>query len=365
MKFFQIKTSSISNRIPQIGSFLLVTCLSAFIILIVLQADNQSDIKSDSTPTVNVYSHRHYDTDQKLFRRFTEITGIKVNVQTASADELITRLETEGPNTKADLLITVDAGRLQRAKERGLLQSKSSKILESNVPEYLRDPEGYWYGLTKRARVIAYSLDRVSEKELSTYEDLADPKWKGRILVRSSENIYNQSLLASIIAVHGEESATEWAHSVVRNMARVPQGGDRDQVKDVAAGVGDIAITNTYYLALLFNGDDERDRQLAQKIGIFFPNQGNRGTHVNVSGAGVTAHSPNSDNAIKLLEFLTDSEAQSLYAKANFEYPVKPGIEWATTLKEWGEFLSDTLNLSILGELNTSSVMVFDRSGWR
>ena len=365
MKFFQIKTSSISYRIAQIGSFLLVTCLSAFIIFIVLQIDNQSDSKSENDHVVNVYSHRHYDTDRKLFRRFTEITGIQVNVQTASADELITRLETEGPSTKADLLITVDAGRLQRAKERGLLQNTSSKVLESNVPAHLRDPEGYWYGLTQRARIIAYSLDTVSEKELSTYEDLADPKWRDRILVRSSENIYNQSLLASIIAVHGEGLATKWAQDVVRNMARTPQGGDRDQVKDIAAGVGDIAITNTYYVALLFNGDDDKDRQLAQKIGIFFPNQNDRGTHVNVSGAGVTVHSPNPENAIKLLEFLTDSEAQSLYAEANFEYPVKPGIEWAATLKEWGEFRSDTLNLSILGELNTRAVMVFDRSGWR
>ncbi len=320
---------------------------------------------SEDAGTVSVYSHRHYDTDQQLFRQFTELTGVRVNVQTASADELITRLETEGASTRADLLITVDAGRLQRAKERNLLRSVDSEVLRANVPAHLRDPEGYWYGLTQRARIIAYSLDRVSRDELSTYEDLADPKWRGRILVRSSENIYNQSLLASLLAVHGEEKATQWARGVVENMARAPQGGDRDQVKEVAAGVGDLAITNTYYVGLLLAGDDEADRELAQRVGIFFPNQGDRGAHVNVSGAGVTAHAPNPENALKLLEFLTDTEAQTGYAEANFEYPVKPGIGWAETLREWGEFRPDTLNLSLLGELNSQAVMVFDRAGWR
>ena len=334
-------------------------------VLAACAGDGQQAAASEDAGVVNVYSHRHYDTDQELFRRFTELTGIQVNLQTASADELITRLAIEGANTQADLLITVDAGRLHRAKARNLLRSTSSELLKSNVPQHLRDPEGYWYGLTQRARVIAYSLDRVSPDELSTYEDLADPKWHGRVLVRSSENIYNQSLLASILAVHGEEVAGEWAEGLVQNMARSPQGGDRDQVKDVAAGVGDVAITNTYYVGLLLNGDDEGDRDLAQKVGVFFPNQDDRGTHVNVSGAGVTTHSPNPENALRLLEFLTDSEAQTGYAEANFEYPVKPGIAWAETLQEWGEFSPDTLNLSILGELNARAVMVFDRAGWR
>ncbi len=314
---------------------------------------------------VNVYSHRHYDTDQELFRRFTEETGIVVNVQTASADELITRLETEGADTEADILVTVDAGRLQRARARGLLGPVSSATLEANVPGNLRDPDGYWYGLTQRGRVIVYAKDRVSPEDLSTYEDLANPKWRGKILVRSSENIYNQSLLASIVAVSGEGAAEQWAEGVVANMARAPQGSDRDQVRDVAAGVGDLAIVNTYYLGLLFNGENERDRSLKDQVGVFFPNQGDRGTHMNVSGAGVTAHSPNPDNALRLLEFLTDTEAQTGYAEANFEYPVKPSIEWAATLKEWGQFRADTLNLSVLGELNAKAVMAFDRAGWR
>ncbi len=350
-----MKRLHVSGLCTVMGVALLAAC----------SGDGQPEGALEDAGVVNVYSHRHYDTDQELFRRFTELTGIRVNVQTASADELITRLETEGASTRADLLITVDAGRLQRAKQRNLLRSASSDVLQSNVPAHLRDPEGYWYGLTQRARVIAYSLDRVSRDELSTYEDLADPRWRGRILVRSSENIYNQSLLASMVAVHGEDAATEWARGVVQNLARAPKGGDRDQVKDVAAGVGDVAITNTYYVGLLLNGDDQGDRELAQKVGIFFPNQDDRGAHVNVSGAGVTAYSPNPENAVRLLEFLTDTEAQTGYAEANFEYPVKPGIPWAETLQEWGEFRPDTLNLSVLGELNARAVMIFDRAGWR
>ena len=335
------------------------------IFLAACSGDSGGDGAPEEFGVVNVYSHRHYDTDQELFRRFTESTGILVNVQTASADELITRLETEGADTEADILVTVDAGRLQRARARGLLRPVSSAILEANVPLNLRDPEGYWYGLTQRGRVIVYAKDRVSPEDLSTYEDLADPKWRGKILVRSSENIYNQSLLASIIAVSGEAAAERWAEGVVQNMARTPQGSDRDQVRDVAAGVGDLAIVNTYYLGLLFNGEDERDRALQDQVGVFFPNQEDRGAHMNVSGAGVTAHSPNPDNALRLLEFLTDTEAQTGYAEANFEYPVKPGIEWAETLNEWGKFRADTLNLSVLGELNVQAVMVFDRAGWR
>jgi iron(III) transport system substrate-binding protein len=335
------------------------------VLLAACSGEGNGGASSSGPGVVNVYSHRHYDTDEELFRLFTEATGIEVNVQTASADELITRLEIEGADTEADVIVTVDAGRLQRAKERNLLRSVSSPLLLSNVPEHLRDPDGYWYGLTQRARIVVYAKDRVSPEDLSTYEDLTDPKWRGKILVRSSENIYNQSLLASMIAVHGDEAAERWAEGIVRNMARPPQGADRDQVRDIAAGVGDLAIVNTYYLGILFNGDDEADRALAGKIGVFFPNQDDRGAHVNVSGAGVTAHSPNPENARRLLEFLTDTRAQTGYAEANYEYPVKPGIAWAETLTEWGDFRQDTLNLSVLGELNARAVMVFDRAGWR
>jgi iron(III) transport system substrate-binding protein len=314
---------------------------------------------------VNVYSHRHYDVDERLFSRFTELTGIRVNVQTASADELITRLENEGADSPADILVTVDAGRLHRAQARGLLQSATSAVLEANVPENLREPDGHWFGLTQRARVIVYHNDRVSPDELSTYEDLADPRWRGRVLIRSSENIYNQSLLASMLAAHGDDVCTEWAAAVVANMAREPRGGDRDQIRAIAAGEGDVAVVNTYYFGRMQNGEDEADREIASQIGVFFPNQAGRGTHVNVSGAGIAAHAPNRANALRLIEFLTGAEAQSVYAEANFEYPVNPGVPAAEALAAWGDFKADGLSLARLGELNRDAVMILDRAGWR
>ncbi len=328
------------------------------------QASNEA--AADAEPgEVNVYSHRHYEADEELFERFSERTGIEVNVVTASADELITRLENEGASSPADVLITVDAGRLHRAEERGLLQPMSSEVLEANIPAALRDPEGYWFGLTRRARLLAYAPERVDPSELSTYMALADDRWNDRLLIRSSENVYNQSLLASIIAAEGEEAAEQWAEGVVENMARSPQGGDTDQVKAVAAGVGDVAVVNSYYVARLMNSEDAEDQRVASAIEVFFPNQEGRGTHVNVSGAGVTAHASNPENAIRLLEFLSGEEAQQLFAEANQEYPVHPDVQPSATLREWGDFEQDSLNLSRLGELNDAAVRIFDRVGWR
>jgi len=335
-----------------------------------------ADAGSDSAPAdaetaaatageVNVYSHRHYEADQQLFDRFTEETGITVNVVTASADELITRLESEGEASPADILMTVDAGRLHRAKTRGLLQTIESDVLDTNVPAPLRDSDGQWYGLTQRARVIFYHPDRVDPSTLSGYGDLADPDMEGRVLIRSSENVYNQSLMASIIAHEGEEAATEWAEGVVRNMARPPSGGDTDQIKAVAAGAGDLAVANTYYAVRLAESDDPEDQRVYEQVAVFFPNQDGRGTHVNVSGGGVTTNAPNRANAIRLLEFLSGPEAQSLFASSNGEYPVLEGVEWSSTLQEWGDFQSDTLDLTRLGELNDTAVRTFDRAGWR
>jgi iron(III) transport system substrate-binding protein len=314
---------------------------------------------------VNVYSHRHYDVDRELFARFTEETGIRVNVVTGSADELITRLETEGGSSPADVLITVDAGRLHRAKERGLLQAVESPTLEAHVPARYRDPEGFWYGLTTRARVLVYARTRVRPEQIPTYESLADPAWRGRVLVRSSENVYNQSLLAALIAEVGEESALRWAQGIAQNLARSPSGGDTDQLKAVAAGAGDVAISNTYYLAKLATSQDAEERRVYDQLAVVFPNQGDRGTHVNVSGAGVTRSAPNRDAAVRLIEFLTADEAQRVYAEGNQEYPVKPGIAMSSVLQAWGEFEADTLPLARLGELNGRAVMLFDRAGWR
>jgi iron(III) transport system substrate-binding protein len=314
---------------------------------------------------VNVYTHRHYDTDQLLFDEFTKETGIQVRVVTASADELITRLEREGEASPADLLITVDAGRLHRAKALGLLQPIHSEILEAEVPAHLRDTEGFWFGLTQRARILAYAPDRVDPSELSTYEALAEPQWAGRVLTRSSENIYNVSLLASILAATGPEIAEAWARGVVANLARSPQGNDTDQILDLAAGVGDVALVNTYYLGRLLHDEDPASRELAGRVAVFFPNQSGRGTHINVSGAGVTAFAPNLENAVRLLEFLVGEDAQRAFAEANFEYPVRSGIPWAQTLADWGPYRADTLSLDRLGELNSEAVQIFDRAGWR
>jgi iron(III) transport system substrate-binding protein len=329
--------------------------------------NNQSNQETTTTDTlvVNVYTHRHYDADKQLFAEFEKETGIKVNVKTASADELQKLMEMEGANCPADLLLTVDAGRLVRAKDKGLLQAVQSDVLNANIPANLRDSEGYWYALTQRARVIVYNKAKVKPTDLSTYEDLTTPKWKKRVLVRPSDNIYNQSLLASIIAHKGEEAALQWAKGIVANMAREPKGNDRDQIYAVANGEGDVAIVNTYYLGQMLNSKEAADTVAAQKIGIIFPNQADRGTHMNVSGGGVAKYAPNKANAIKLLEFLASDKAQKVFAEANQEYPVKPGVALSATLASWGTFKGDTLSIVELGKLNATAVKVFDAAGWK
>lgn len=313
---------------------------------------------------VNVYSHRHYDSDKILFNQFTEETGIKVNVIKGSADQLIQRLISEGENSPADVLLTVDAGRLHRAKAAGILQPVISKGLKENVPASMRDPESYWYGMTIRSRVIVYSKDRVNPSELSTYEALAKAKWKGRVVARSSSNIYNQSLLASIIAANGMDKALAWAKGVRKNMARAPRGSDRDQARAVAAGLADIAIMNTYYLGILANSSVAADRDVTKKVGVFFPNQKGRGAHINVSGGGVTISAKNKNEAIKFLEFLTSAKSQETFGSVNYEYPVKLESNRSKLLRRWGPFKADKVNLSILGAKNTEAVKLFDLAGW-
>tara|TARA_Y100000588_G_scaffold118737_2_gene130008 strand:+ start:521 stop:1426 length:906 start_codon:yes stop_codon:yes gene_type:complete len=300
-----------------------------------------------------------------LFEQFTEQSGIRVNVVKASADQLIKRLEIEGDQSPADVLITVDAGRLFRAQSKGLLQPVKSRRLMEQVPAHLRDPAHHWFGLTMRARAIVYARDRVKPEQLSTYEALAEPQWKGKVLIRSAQNIYNQSLMASMIVAHGEAEARIWAQGMVRNFARAPKGNDRDQVKAIASGIGDVAIVNSYYIGKLFNSEDEAERMAAAAVKLFFPNQDDRGTHINISGAGVTASSNNVENAIKLLEFLSGPQAQQAFARANFEYPVNPTVEASSLKMMWGEFKTDTINLSLLGKHNFEAVTILAESGWR
>ena len=323
---------------------------------------------------VNVYSARHYDSDEALYDTFTQETGVTVNVIEADADELIERIRSEGANSPADMIITTDAGRLWRAEEAGLLSPVDSEVLNAAVPANLRQPDGEWFGLTRRARVIVYNRETVDESELSTYEDLADPKWRGRVCVRSSSNVYNQSLVASIIAADGADAAQAWADGLVENFARPPQGGDTDQIEAVAAGECDVAIVNHYYYARMVAGagpedaDDsvsEDEESIADSVGLFFPNQEGRGTHVNISGAGVVEGAPNRENAVRLLEFLTTPEAQEVFAGSNFEYPVVEGVPVAEVVADFGNFTADDVNVALYGENNPEAVRIMDRAGWR
>lgn len=314
---------------------------------------------------VNLYSARKEELIKPLLDRFTADTGIKVNLVTGKADALLKRLESEDRNTPADLLLTTDAGRLYRAYEAGLLQPVRSDTLERAVPAIYRDPEGHWFGVSVRARVLMYASDRLDPAGLSTYEDLADERWKGRICIRSSNNIYNQSLVASLIVAHGEAETEAWAKGLIANLARPPKGGDRDQIKAVAAGQCDVAVANTYYLGTMLNSSDPAQREAAAKISVFWPNQADRGSHVNVSGAGVTRHARNRNNAVRLLEFMTTEESQRWYAEANLEYPVRTGITLNPTLEAWGTFAGDTINLAELGRHNAAAVRLMDRAGWK
>lgn len=314
---------------------------------------------------VNIYSARKDQLIKPLLDQFTKQTGIQYNLLTADADQLLARLKNEGQNSPADVLITTDVGRLHRAKTEGLLQAVNSPVLAANIPAQYRDPSGQWFGLSLRARVIFYAKDRVEPKELSTYEALADPKWKDRICIRSSNNIYNQSLLAGMIAIHGADKAEQWAKGVVANLARKPQGGDRDQIAAVAAGQCDIAVANTYYYGNMLTSSKADEKAAAEKVGVFWPNQDGRGAHVNISGGAVTMSAKNTVEAVKLLEFLSGDAAQRIYAEVNQEYPVKPGVAWSPLVKSWGEFKADNLNVSALGENNPEAVRIFDRVGWR
>ena len=312
---------------------------------------------------VNLYSQRHYPADKEVFALFTEKTGIKVNVVTANADELIKRLQSEGEKSPADLLLTKDAARLYWADSEGLFQPVSSEVLGKNVPAHLRDPEMKWFGFTQRARVLVYAKDRVKPEEIKSYEDLIKPEWKGRIVARSASNIYNQSLLSAMIATLGEKEALIWAAKVRQNMARKPQGSDRDQIRAVASGLADVAIVNSYYLGLLINSEDPKDRELAAKVKIAFPNQDGRGTHVNISGIGVCKHTKNKENALKFIEFLSSKEVQALYPVKTYEYPLS--LEMTTPLhKSWGSFKPDTLNLKALGENNAKAIKLFQAAKW-
>lgn len=314
---------------------------------------------------VNLYSARKEELIRPMLDIFTKETGIEVNVLTAGADQLVERIKAEGENSPADVLITTDAGRLYRAKQDGLLQSVESETLTNAIPPQLRDEDNQWFGLSQRARVIFYAKDRVDPAEIQTYQDIADPKWEGAICIRSSSNIYNQSLLASMISREGQDAAAEWAEGIVNNMARKPQGGDRDQIKALAAGECDVAVVNTYYVVGMLQSGDPAQVEAATSVGAIFPNQDSTGAHVNVSGGGVVKGAPHPEEALTLLEWLASEKAQALYAEVNGEYPVREGVAWSQILQEWGPFKADDIAMGELGEHNADAVRVFDQVGWR
>lgn len=313
---------------------------------------------------VNVYSARKEVLIRPLLERFSEATGIEVNLISADAGALLQRLKREGRNTPADLLITVDAGNLVRAEKAGVLARVNNEATEQYVPSAYQDPDGYWHGLSLRSRVIFRSTERVDVGAIERYEALADERWRDRVCVRSSNSIYNQSLVASLIAHHGVDWTEDWAEGLVANFARKPQGGDRDQIQAVAAGQCDLAIANTYYYGRMVKSDGEA-AEAASKVALVWPNQDGRGAHVNVSGAGLTEHGPHPENAERLLTYLLTQDAQRWYAEVNNEYPVRPDVEASPVLQEWGEFKADDLNLSELGEHNAEAVRLMDRAGWR
>ena len=322
-------------------------------------------LPASSGEVLNIYSHRHYEVDQQVNRLFTEKTGIEVKVVNAEADQLIERLKSEGANSPADLLVTVDAGRMQRARQDGLLQAVESETLAKATPAALRDSDGFWYPYTLRARVIMVAADRVKPGEIKDYEDLAKPQWRGRLLVRSSSNSYNQSLMASMISALGEEKALAWAKGVAANMARPPQGGDRDQIKACAAGLADVCISNTYYLGLLLDSPDPAERRAAAKMRVVFPNRDGRGAHVNVSAAGVVKHAKNVENARKYLEFLVSPAVQEMFAKGSHEHPLSMDTALNPHHAMWGDFKIDTTTFPGMGGNQLKAQRLFDAAGWK
>ncbi|MFK8186278.1 MAG: Fe(3+) ABC transporter substrate-binding protein [Phormidesmis sp.] len=313
---------------------------------------------------VNLYSSRHYNTDDALYEKFTELTGIRVNLLEGKADALLERIKNEGENSPADVFVTVDAGRLWRAEEAGIFASVTSTELSNNIPESLRHPQGKWFGFSTRARVMMYNKAKVQPTQLSTYEDLADSKWRNKILIRSSGNIYNQSLVAALIEANGLQATEEWAKGLVANFARSPEGNDRAQIEAAAAGLGEVAIANTYYLPRYAKADDPAKNAVFDQIGVFFPNQDGRGTHVNISGAGVVASAPNPGAAQQFLEYLSSKEAQAFFAQGNDEYPVVEGAEIDSVVASFGSFKRDEVNVAAYGENQAAAVRLMDRVGW-
>lgn len=330
---------------------------SYFLLLVLTLGSGQLLAKE----VVNIYSARHYDTDIALYKDFEERTGIKINLIEAASDALIERIVNEGKYSPADILITVDAGRLYRAEQRGIFSPVSSGVLDQRVPAHLRHPDGLWFGLSKRARVIIYNRETQNPENLQRYSDLASPSLKNQVCMRSSENIYNISLMAAMVEHWGAEQAEQWARAVVSNLYKRPSGNDTANIRAVASGECGASLVNSYYVARLL----ESEKSLTETLGIIYPDQQSRGTHINISGAGVLKHAPNRSNAIKFIEYLTEPRSQTLYVAGNHEYPIVADAEITGSLASLGEFKEDQVNANALGVNQAEAVRVYDRAGWR
>ena len=336
-----------------------------YIYLVVIVLLSSCMPNTNKSKQINIYSQRHYDSDKMQYKKFEEKTGIKVNVTKAGADELIQRLKNEGDNSQADLFITVDVGKLWQASDMGLFQKFNDQKVFDNIDPQFLDKNGFWVPVTYRSRVVVYSNERVKKEDLSTYEDLANEKWRGRLLVRSSSNAYNQALMSSLVANLGPEAVTNWSEAIVNNFARDPKGSDRDQVKAIAAGQGDIAIVNSYYIGLLLASEKEEEINAGKAVSVFFPNQGDgeRGAHINVSGIALAKNAPNKENAIELIKYLTSVEGQETYVNNSYEYSVNPNVKPDEIVQAWGEFKKDPVDLNMLGVKRDEAIRIFDKTG--
>lgn len=313
---------------------------------------------------VNIYSSRHYDTDERLYSDFEDATGITINRIEGKADELIARMKAEGANSPADVMLTVDTSRLERAKIEGLLQSIDSAVLEERVPANLQDSDNQWFGFSQRGRIIFYNKADVANPP-ATYADLAKPEYKGMICIRSSSNVYNQTLMASIITHAGADAAKAWAEGIVANMARDPQGGDTDQLRGIVSGECEISVSNTYYFARSIRKDVKGLSADREMIGWVFPDQDGNGAHMNLSGGGVAAHAPNKENAIKFLEYLASDQAQLYFSAGNDEFPAVEGVELADSVKTLGEFKADDVSLSDVAKNLPEAQKIMNEAGWK
>ena len=347
----------------KINKYLLLALLVSSIIIIFINSNDE--VQSEE---VNIYTSRHYDADDLLYKQFTKNTGIEVNIIAGKGSALIERLKAEGANSPGDVFFTVDAGNLANFQKQGFLQPIQSETIKQVVPVELRGENDEWVAVAKRARVFFYNPELVNENEVKNinYEDLSNDIWKGKIVIRSSSNMYNQSLVSSLISNLGIEKTEEWAKGLVANFSRKPQGNDRSQIMAVANQEASIAIANTYYIGIMLSGKGGEDQlNAAKKVKIAFPNQGNRGTHINISGGGILKHSPNRENAEKFLEFLLSKEAQNHIVNNTFEYPVLGSVKPHPLIENFGEFKMDQTSVADFGKYNPDAVKLMDRVNWQ